>query len=29
MGQMEKLLIAGLDSGSAKSENTASPENPE
>jgi integrase len=29
MDQMEQLLIAGLHSGSAKSENTASPENPE
>jgi integrase len=29
MDQMEQLLIAGLQSGSAKSENTASPENPE
>jgi hypothetical protein len=29
MDQMEQLLIAGLDSGSAKSENTGSPENTE
>jgi integrase len=29
MDQMEQLLIAGLHSGSANSENTASPENPE
>jgi hypothetical protein len=29
MDQIEQLLIAGLQSGSAKSENTASPENPE
>jgi hypothetical protein len=28
MDQMEQLLIAGLDSGSAKSENTALPEYP-
>jgi hypothetical protein len=29
MDQMEQLLIAGLHSGSDKSENIASPENPE
>lgn len=29
MDQMEQLLITGLHSGSAKSENTATPENPQ